>query len=78
MEYANDNGTPVARTRRWERDRGFTRGAFVIVPDWEPLQYGTDDDDIAARMELEQTYALMDAESVSVARTAVALAHLFA
>lgn len=36
IDTQSDGATPIARTRRYERERGFTRGAFVVVPDWEP------------------------------------------
>lgn len=55
MDYVTDNDVPVARTRRWERDRGFTRGCFVVVPAWEYVPaWATSDEAIALRLDIEQ------------------------
>jgi hypothetical protein len=52
MEYVDDYGVLTARTRRYDRDRGFTRGAFVVVPEWENVE-DLNDDALAARYERE-------------------------
>lgn len=54
LTLQSDGATPIARTRRYERDRGFTRAGHVVVPDWETPIRTYDDDALAARYERER------------------------
>jgi len=39
MEAIHDTDTDTLQvpTRRYQRERGFTRGVFVVVPDWQNI-----------------------------------------
>lgn len=72
IEYDSASDTYQAHTRRYERERGFTRGCFVVVPSWEPIYpLDTYDDSIAARFARESARDLEYAHVRMQGRTTI-------